>query len=395
MSLQGLARAGLVALAIAALAAPARAESSDDATFAFAAIASEDLVADATPAPGAPVEAATQEPTPSAKKRNRPIGPEQMIDELITTARKRNEVVQNTPVAVTSFGVEQIANRDVRRLSDVDGLSPNVQIDNAFGAGQAGRLTIRGVGQIETTTSFDPAVGIYLDGVYVPRAQGQINSIFDVERVEVLRGPQGTLYGKNTIGGAINVTTRKPEFDFGANATARFGNYGRMDTRWTVNVPLVSERAALRVSLASNYDKGYEKNTFRGDASRGSPARRAERLSTDRLLGGRSELLLLPSANVEVMLSGEYTREDRKPQASRCYVSGPASTAVGLVEGPDLLVDNFATCQDANDRGQKKFSSDISSDDDLRVVSLGNTINWEIGDSLMLKSITAFRNQHY
>jgi iron complex outermembrane recepter protein len=402
MSLPVLARTCLFALASLVLAGHAQAAPSTDSW--FAAVAGEgDLVAEAdadaaAAAADKPVEPAPRgaEVAPPTSSNKRPVGPEKMIEELITTARKRNEAVQSTPVAVTSFGVEQLVNRDVRRLSDVDGLSPNVAIDNSFGAAQAGRLTIRGVGQIETTTSFDPAVGVYVDGAYVSRAQGQIGSIFDIERVEVLRGPQGTLYGKNTIGGAINITTRKPEFELGASATARFGNYGRVDTRWVVNVPLLAERAALRVALASNYDEGYEKNTFRGDASRGSPARRSERLSSDRLLGTRTELLLLPSTNVEVMLSGEYTREDRKPQASRCIVtSGVANVGVTIVQGPDLLGDGFDTCAAADARGDKKFSSEIPSDDDFRVVHLATTINWEIGDATMLKSNTAFRNQHY
>ncbi len=376
-------RTVLFALASLVLAGQVQAEVSSDTW--FGAVAGE-LVADAAAAADAPVEAATRgaEEATSPAPRKGPLGPEKMIEELITTARKRNEAVQNTPVAVTSFAVEGLNNRDVRRLSDIDGLVPNLQVDNSFGAAQAGRLTIRGVGQIETTTSFDPAVGVYVDGAYISRAQGQIGSLFDIERIEVLRGPQGTLYGKNTIGGAINVTTRKPEFDLGGSGTVRVGNFGRFDTRLTLNVPLVAERAALRVALATNYDEGYEKNKFL-----------SQRLATDRLLGSRTQLLLLPSPNVEVMLSGEYTREDRKPQASRCVVTGNATMPVAAAQGPQLLSDGFATCAAAQGQSERRFTSEIPADDDFRVVHLSNTINWEIGDGQMLKSITSYRDQHY
>jgi iron complex outermembrane recepter protein len=385
------ARTVLFALASLAIAGQAQAEDSNDTW--FGAVAGE-LVADASDAAAAadsPVEAAparaaeeASATATSGSRRRGPLGPEKMIEELITTARKRNEAVQNTPVAVTSFSVDGLNSRDVRRLSDIDGLVPNLQIDNSFGAAQAGRLTIRGVGQIETTTSFDPAVGVYVDGAYVSRAQGQIGSLFDIERIEVLRGPQGTLYGKNTIGGAVNITTRKPEFDFGGSGTVRVGNFGRFDTRFTLNVPLVAERAALRVALASNYDDGYEKNSFLD-----------ERLATDRLLGTRAELLVLPSPDVEVMLTGEYTREDRRPQAARCVVTGEPTAAVQLATGQILRADARATCLASQAQSERRFTSEIPADDDFRVAHVTNTINWEIGDSTMFKSITSYRNQHY
>jgi iron complex outermembrane recepter protein len=385
MSLLSLARAFAFLAAVALLGA-GQAHAEDTKETSFGAIAQADVaqadVADA--AKPAADEVRAEEPDDARKGGRTLLRPEQMIDELITTARKRNEIVQTTPVAVTTFGIEELEARDVRRLSDVDGLVPNVAIDNSLGAAAAGRLTIRGVGQLETTTSFDPAVGVYVDGAYVSRAQGQIGSIFDVERIEVLRGPQGTLYGKNTIGGAINITTRKPEFDFGASGTVRVGNYDRLDTRWTVNVPLVAERAALRVAFASNYDEGYEKNKFLG-----------ERLATDRLLGTRTQLLVVPTNNLEWMLSGEYTREDRKPQASRCFVSGAPAPVVAATQGMELTADGFATCAASQARSEKSFASDLPADDDFRVVHLTNTVNWEISDTLMLRSITSYRNQHY
>jgi iron complex outermembrane recepter protein len=311
----------------------------------------------------------------------RPLPAEQMIGDMVTTARRRDELVQKSPVAVSAFDAKTIERQDVRRLSDLDGSVPNFSIDGALGGANVGRLTIRGVGQVETNTAFDPAVGVYVDGVYLPRSQGLLLPLFDVERVEVVRGPQGTLFGKNTIGGAINVVTAKPEFDFSATAGVRVGNFDQLDTRMTVNVPLVPERAAARVSFATNYDDGFQKNTFRGD-----------RMGNDRLLGGRGELLLLPSDSVEIMLSGEYARQDRRPRAGKCVVVGPASPAIAAVEGPALLSEQFATCAADAVRSEFKGASDFGAEDDLRTTALSAQITWDINTNLMLKSITSYRD---
>jgi iron complex outermembrane recepter protein len=349
----------------------------------FAAVATEEmLVAD-----GDAASPSRPEPDRSARVRGA-VDPEDMVGGMVSSARKRNEMVQTTPVAVSAFSSEQLSVREVRRLSDLDGLVPSLAIDNAIGSANTGRLTIRGVGQGETATGLDPAVGVYVDGVYVPRSQGQIRALFDVERVEVLRGPQGTLFGKNTIGGAINVITRKPDFELGAEASVRVGNFDRFDTRLTLNVPLVDERAAARISLASNYDDGYQTNEFLGT-----------RFADDRLLGSRTELLLLPSSNVEVMLMGEYTKEARRPQLGKCVVVNDPAPGIVAVEGLALGAENltaamFRTCAEDSGRSERKFSSELSSArSHLRTTLLSSQINWEISDALSLRSITSFRDQ--
>jgi iron complex outermembrane receptor protein len=349
----------------------------------FAAVATEEmLVAD-----GDAASPSRPEPDRSARVRGA-VDPEDMVGGMVSSARKRNEMVQTTPVAVSAFSSEQLSVREVRRLSDLDGLVPSLAIDNAIGSANTGRLTIRGVGQGETATGLDPAVGVYVDGVYVPRSQGQIRALLDVERVEVLRGPQGTLFGKNTIGGAINVITRKPDFELGAEASVRVGNFDRFDTRLTLNVPLVDERAAARISLASNYDDGYQTNEFLGT-----------RFADDRLLGSRTELLLLPSSNVEVMLMGEYTKEARRPQLGKCVVVNDPAPGIVAVEGLALGAENltaamFRTCAEDSGRSERKFSSELSSArSHLRTTLLSSQINWEISDALSLRSITSFRDQ--
>jgi iron complex outermembrane receptor protein len=316
------------------------------------------------------------------------VVPEDMVGGMMSSARKRNEMVQTTPVAISAFSAGALSVQDVRRLSDLDGLVPSLAIDNAIGSANTGRLTIRGVGQGETATALDPAVGVYVDGVYVPRSQGQIRALFDIERIEVLRGPQGTLFGKNTIGGAINVITRKPDLEFGADAAVRVGNFGRFDTRLTLNLPLVEEKAAARISLASNYDDGYQSNEFLN-----------QRYADDRLLGSRTELLLLPSSDVEIMLMGEYTKEARRPQLGKCVVVNEPAPGIVAVErlalGAENLTDAmFRTCEEDAARSERKFASDLSgAKSHLRTTLLSSQVSWEISGDLSLRSITAFRDQ--
>jgi iron complex outermembrane recepter protein len=328
-----------------------------------------------------PNDRAPASATPGAPSARGPVSPDAMIGDLITTARRRNERVQASPVAVSAFRATQLDAADVRDVSDLNGLAPNVSIDNAVGAINASRITIRGVSSGEVSTAFDPAVGVFIDGVYLPRVQGQLAPLFDVEQVEVIRGPQGTLFGKNTIGGAIAITTRKPEFEFGGDASIRVGNFNQLDTRLTMNVPLIPELAAARFSLASNYDDGYQRNVVR-----------SQNLGNDRLLGGRAEFLLLPTESLEVLLSAQYTRQDRRPQAGKCKVVGPSTPVIQAIQGPELNQAVFATCAADAERSDFKFASDIEQQDELRQTQLTAQINWEINESLMLRSVTGFRD---
>ncbi|MEG1682028.1 MAG: Plug domain-containing protein, partial [Stenotrophomonas sp.] len=130
------------------------------------------------------------------------------LDSITVTARKREETLQEVPVAVTAFTSEALDKLNVQDIADLDSQVPNLTIYAARGASSTVTAYIRGVGQSDPTWGADPGVGIYLDDVYIARPQGALLDVFDVSRIEVLRGPQGTLYGKNTIGGAIKYISR-------------------------------------------------------------------------------------------------------------------------------------------------------------------------------------------
>lgn len=178
------------------------------------------------------------------------------LQEVVVTAEKRSELLSKTPVAVSALTPSALASAGVLAVEDLTTQVPNLEIGNNNFLGNAVVLTIRGL-----TSNFfdylgDPAVATYVDGVYVPRTQGLSTGFFDLERVEVLRGPQGTLYGRNTIAGAVNVITAPPEHKFDASADFSAGNYNDIQARGMINIPL-GETFAIRAAVMSHRNNGY------------------------------------------------------------------------------------------------------------------------------------------
>lgn len=188
-------------------------------------------------------------------------------DEIVVTARRREESLQDTPVAISPFSAETLEVRQVRQTEDLERITPSLQFKPAgqlSGNTAASVVIIRGVGQLDPTAAVDPGVGIYIDEVYVGRAVGGLIDLGDVEGVEVLRGPQGTLFGRNTIGGAILVRTRAPEFSaVGGKVRFRAGDESLYDGFAAANLPL-GDTAAMRFSGGLRNRDGYVHRAFDG-----------------------------------------------------------------------------------------------------------------------------------
>ena len=153
------------------------------------------------------------------------------IEEIVVQARKRAEFLEDTPISVTALGENTLREAGVTRLDDIQELVPNLQFQSGT-SGLAVNIVIRGVGTPQSAAiAFDPGVGVYVDGVYLPRTIGALIDVINLEQVEVLRGPQGTLFGKNTVGGAINITTVKPKDDYEGFVLLRPGNFGSIFTQ--------------------------------------------------------------------------------------------------------------------------------------------------------------------
>jgi iron complex outermembrane receptor protein len=236
-----------------------------------------------------------------------------MIEEIVVTARMREEGLQDAPIAISAYTGESLEYRGVTRLDEIARFVPSLTLENnpSFGgASNSAAIYLRGIGQKEFLPTTEPGVGLYVDGVYIARSVGAILDIVDIERLEVLRGPQGTLFGRNTIGGAISITTVKPEpgGEFEGTAAVTTGNDDLFNVKGSVHVP-VSDTFALRISAASLNQNGYVE---RADGVE---------LGDDDTKTARLAMAWQPNDAFSADLSVDYT-EDRE--------KGPAMELVGI-----------------------------------------------------------------
>jgi iron complex outermembrane receptor protein len=182
------------------------------------------------------------------------------LTEIVVTAQKRSEDIQQVPIAITAFSADMLRQKGITNISQLSDLTPNVSLD--AGAPFSGSDTvlsayIRGIGQDDFAFNLDPGVGVYVDGVYLARSVGANTTMLDVDRVEILKGPQGTLFGRNSIGGAISIVTRDPGREFMAKGEVTGGSLHRMDTKVTFDVPF-TERILSTLSFSEEKRDGYQ-----------------------------------------------------------------------------------------------------------------------------------------
>lgn len=202
---------------------------------------------------------------------------------IVVTAQRREENVQDIPIAISSFSPDELQSRGIGNTLELGEFVPNLIAQNNTGLGASNAYFLRGIGNTESIATFDPPIGTYVDQVYLARQNGNNLSLFDVERVEVLRGPQGTLFGRNTTGGAISIILREPGDEFGGFMELGYGRFDRILVRGSMDIP-VSDSAAFKVSGYYNDDDGYVDNITTGETlndSDGYGARIAFRLDTD------------------------------------------------------------------------------------------------------------------
>lgn len=191
------------------------------------------------------------------------------LEEIVVTAQRRRENVQDVPIAVSAFTSSDLAARGVSNALEVTQYVPNFVGLNNVGIGSANTYYIRGLGNTESIATFDPAIGTYVDDIYLSRQNANNLSLFDVERIEVLRGPQGTLFGRNTTGGAVNLIMREPGSTLGGYAELGYGSYNMKLARASIDVPL-SGSLAVKLSGFWQDDRGYAKNSTTGERTNDS-----------------------------------------------------------------------------------------------------------------------------
>jgi iron complex outermembrane receptor protein len=304
------------------------------------------------------------------------------IESLVITARRRPELLNETPVAATVLGGELLQERGIDSLEDIGAYVPNL---TAFsGVQHQGTFYSRGVGQRDAIVTLDPGVGIYVDDVYVARAQGALLPTLDLERVEVLRGPQGTLYGKNTIGGAIKLVSEKPGPEPYIAGSLGGGEFDTIRGSATLNAPIVDGLLYSRFAFAGRSDEGYTTNMVNG-----------KHYNNDDLKAARAQFRLLPREDVTLDLTGHYSSQRESARGAKCRVSDPA-----IVGAIDSAVPGYAAgCRTPEAASTYRFASEL--DDHYLLDSYGTSLvgAWEAGprfglfDSLDVKSVSAWQQQ--
>jgi iron complex outermembrane receptor protein len=187
-----------------------------------------------------------------------------LMDDVVVTAQRREEVAQDVPLAITAYTADQLERLQVTETLDMTRLVPNFIGHNNTGLGSANTYSIRGLNNTETIATFDPPVGSYVDDIYVTRQNANNFTLFDVDRIEVLRGPQGTLFGRNTTGGAVRVILKKPQEELGGYISGGFGEFSRVDLRGSIDVP-ITENFLTKVSAFYVEDDGFSDNRTTGE----------------------------------------------------------------------------------------------------------------------------------
>jgi iron complex outermembrane receptor protein len=250
------------------------------------------------------------------------------IAEIVVTAQKRAENVQQVPIAISAFTASSLKERAVGDVSSLANISPNVSLDAGTpfsGSTSVLSAYIRGIGQNDFAANLDPGVGVYLDGVYLARTVGANLDLPDVERVEILKGPQGTLFGRNTIGGAISIVTRNPGKQLSFSGDITTGRYNRLDLRGTANVP-ISETLGASLTFSTKDRDGFQKRVDYPGAGRFvndvDQAFRSNYYQGANSNGGanewtvRSKLRWEASSRLRLTISGDYLRQDQAATAN-------------------------------------------------------------------------------
>jgi iron complex outermembrane receptor protein len=283
-------------------------------------------------------------------------------DEIIVTARRREENLLDVPIAVSAFSGEALELRGALDLTDIGNITPNTTLETSRGTNSTLSAFIRGIGQQDPVSGFEPGVGIYLDDVYLNRPQAAVLDIYDVERIEVLRGPQGTLYGRNTIGGAVKYVTKRLPQEFALSARATVGTYKQADGVLTVSAP-IGEIVRVGGSVARLSRGGFGDNLTTG----------LENYNKD-VWAARGTLEMGGyGAPVSVRISGDYSRDKSDPRGGHRIIPG-------LLSGAPVLDNVYDTRGGLVDPKQ-----------DIKAYGLAMNISVDLSDSLTLRSISAWR----
>jgi iron complex outermembrane recepter protein len=363
------------------------------------------------------------------------------LEEVVVSAQFREEKLQTTPIAISAFTAENMDARGISNVTDLDAFVPNAVIQ-PLGAGWGATMAafIRGVGLGDNILSFEPGVPIYVDDVYIGRPQGAIFDLLDLERVEVLRGPQGTLFGKNAIGGTVRLISKKPQGDGKGSVSVTVGNFSRINARGSADVSLVPDKVFARFSFSSKKADGYfnvlDFECVNGPGSLGAggaglpdgpynvpgtipgglPGIRlgsqvaaggncvTDTLGDENVQSGRAAFRFLINDKVELNVIGDLTSQRQKGPADKYSVidvnPGDLNTfwngvfaeplfGPGIGWDERFLTDDiYSNYSRYNDPLTGRIVPNIN---DMEHWGVSATLEWQLTDAMRLKSVTGYR----
>lgn len=290
-------------------------------------------------------------------------------NDIIVTATKRSQTLQDTPIAVSVTSAADIQNAQIRDLIDLQSAVPSLRVSQLQSSANT-NFIIRGFGNGANNPGIEPSVGVFIDGVYRSRSAAQIGDLPNVERIEVLRGPQSTLFGKNASAGVISIVTQKPQYEFGGSVEASYGNYDAFVIKGDITGP-ISDKIAF--SLGGNYNRrdGYARDV---------------NLDTDvndrNRWGVRGQLLFEPTEALTIRLIGDYDKIDEN-----CCIAG------NVIAGPTVAITNALAggpSVDANNPFSYRVYNNFLSSNLIKNYGGSGQIDYDLGN-MSLTSITAYR----
>jgi iron complex outermembrane receptor protein len=294
------------------------------------------------------------------------------LEEIVVTARRRSESLQDVPIAVTALTGDELTLKGASDITELAQSVPSVTLEPSRATNTTLTAFIRGVGQQDPLAGFEQGVGLYLDDVYMARPQGNVIDIYDVERIEILRGPQGTLYGRNTVGGAIKYVTRRLDDELRGSLKGTYGSYDQIDLVGTVSMPL-GETLRIGGTVASFQRDGYGENKTTGD----------DQYNKD-IFAYRLSAEWLPTDDLLVRFAYDDAQDDSNSVAGfRPYP--------GAVSGDPVLSDVYdSTAGIAN----AASSAGINGNNEVKSDGWMISVDWTIGNNFTLRSITANRSDY-
>jgi len=285
---------------------------------------------------------------------------EQEVEVITVTAQKRVENILDVPISIASFNSENIGKTGIRQLNEVAEFVPNLTMTttNDFSSS----ISIRGVGSASRNIGFDARVGLYLDGVYIGQSPAHNQDLYDLERIEVLRGPQGTLFGKNNVAGAINLISKKPNDEFGGAVGVSVGNYNLKQYSAMINTPL-GDNVVAKFSVNKYQRAGFTENVVTGNW-----------LNEQDSYAYRGQIKATPFDDVEVNFSFDKLHSDR------------------LSFDGEPITNTLGTAKNSESPAHNKVSFDVDPHENRNIKGEILTIDWGIANNYSIKSITGHRN---